>query len=87
MEALSSPAELIFTNADASRWTTRGRRLKPSQSPRVEILVVGSAAEVEALKSGETRVVDLGGRALLPGFVDGHSHFFQVGARRGFGER
>jgi hypothetical protein len=43
---------------------------------RGRISGVGSAAEWRAWaeRSG-ARVVDLGGRALLPGFVDAHSHF------------
>lgn len=39
------------------------------------IVAVGTAAEIEAAYRGEsTRVVDLGGGALLPGFLDPHSH-------------
>lgn len=33
-----------------------------------------------ALTGPSTRVVDLGGRMLLPGFIDGHTHFNQAGA-------
>jgi predicted amidohydrolase YtcJ len=36
---------------------------------------VGSDSEIAALKGPKTRVVDLGGRLLLPGFNDGHTHF------------
>jgi predicted amidohydrolase YtcJ len=51
--------------------------------PRVEalavaqgrILAVGSEAEVMATRSDGTEVVDLAGRALLPGFIDAHGHF------------
>lgn len=42
------------------------------------ILAVGSRAELEKAHKGETtRVVDLGGKALLPGFIDPHSHYIQ----------
>jgi predicted amidohydrolase YtcJ len=40
-----------------------------------EILAVGSIDEIEALRGDKTEQVDLAGRALLPGFIDGHSHF------------
>ena len=40
-----------------------------------DILAVGSDQEILALSGPETQVIDLGGRALLPGFVDPHSHF------------
>ncbi|MGB6518175.1 MAG: amidohydrolase [Candidatus Cybelea sp.] len=78
MDALANPAELIFTNADVVTMDDARPTAQAVAIAGGRILVVGSTAEVEALKSGETRVVDLGGRALLPGFVDGHSHFFQV---------
>jgi hypothetical protein len=40
---------------------------------------VGSAAELAAFRARGARVVDLAGRALLPGFVDAHGHFASVG--------
>ena len=39
------------------------------------ILAVGKRARVFAYKGKATRIVDLRGKTLLPGFVDGHSHF------------
>jgi predicted amidohydrolase YtcJ len=38
------------------------------------ILAVGSASEVSALKTGSTRVVELAGASVLPGFHDVHVH-------------
>lgn len=41
-----------------------------------KIVAVGSRAEVEkAHKGAGTQVVDLGGKALLPAFLDAHSHY------------
>ncbi len=41
------------------------------------ILALGTRADIEKANKGQaTRVVDLAGKTLLPGFVDGHSHFF-----------
>ncbi|MFZ0031000.1 MAG: amidohydrolase [Candidatus Cybelea sp.] len=78
MDALSNPADLIFTNADVVTMDDARPKAQAVAIAGGRILGVGSTAEIEALKSGATRVVDLGGKALLPGFVDGHSHFFQV---------
>lgn len=39
------------------------------------ILSAGSVAEVNALCGSTTRVVDLAGRTLLPGFIDPHHHY------------
>lgn len=43
------------------------------------VLLVGSRTEVMAIRGASTRVVDLGGRTLLPGFVDAHGHVSMVG--------
>src|SRR5919202_102078 len=37
-------------------------------------LAVGTNAEVLALAAARTRKVDLGGKTVLPGFIDAHSH-------------
>lgn len=51
-------------------------------NPRVEavavknglILAAGTAADVMAHKGANTKMADLGGRTMLPGFVDSHGH-------------
>lgn len=40
-----------------------------------EIVAVGRKEDVLALRTAATRVVDLRGRAVLPGFVDSHAHW------------
>jgi len=39
-----------------------------------KFLVVGSAKQVEAVTGGNTAVVDLGGRFVMPGMIDVHTH-------------
>ena len=43
------------------------------------IAAAGSREDVLALRGETTRVVELGDRALLPGFIDAHGHFLAVG--------
>ena len=60
--------------------------MDPAQ-PRVDAVAVrgetiaaaGTLDDVMALRGDLTRVVDLGNRALLPGFIDAHGHFLAVG--------
>jgi predicted amidohydrolase YtcJ len=46
------------------------------------ILAAGSSAEVAALAGPRTRVVELRGRSVLPGFVEAHCHMAGYGAYR-----
>jgi predicted amidohydrolase YtcJ len=57
------------------------------EAPRAEavavrnglILAVGTASELDRYRGSETRVFDLNGRTLLPGFVDSHGHVIMGG--------
>ncbi|MDW4549048.1 amidohydrolase family protein [Defluviimonas sp. D31] len=40
-----------------------------------KILFAGSRDEAMAMTDGRTRLVDLGGKTLMPAFIDGHSHY------------
>jgi len=39
----------------------------------------GTAAELRRLSAPDAEVIDLGGRFMMPGFVDAHVHFFEGG--------
>ncbi len=43
------------------------------------LLAVGSAAQVEPYRGPSTRTVDLGGRFVVPGLIDSHTHFLAGG--------
>ncbi|MGB1258344.1 MAG: amidohydrolase, partial [Thiolinea sp.] len=47
------------------------------------IAAVGTTAEINALLTPETEVIDLGGRSLVPGFIDAHNHLTHQGAAFG----
>lgn len=72
------PAEIIFTGADVVTMDDANPTAQAVAVANGRILAAGRAEDVDKYKFAATRVVDLTGRALLPGFVDGHSHFFQV---------
>jgi hypothetical protein len=44
-----------------------------------KISFVGSLTEAMALQTPDTRIVDLAGRTMLPGFIDGHGHMIYYG--------
>jgi predicted amidohydrolase YtcJ len=45
------------------------------------IAFVGSNADAQKLRGANTRVIDLGGRTVVPGFTDSHCHIFGIGER------
>jgi predicted amidohydrolase YtcJ len=67
-------AEKIITNAKVLTMDEARPRAEAVAWGGGHILAVGSRAEVEALAGPATRVVDAGGRTLLPGFVESHLH-------------
>jgi len=74
-------ADLIITNAKV-------RTVDPAH-PTAEavavigerIVAVGSIKEIDAWRGPQTRVIDAGGKLVLPGFNDAHVHFVEGGAQ------
>ncbi len=46
-----------------------------------KILAVGSNADIDSYVGEGTRVIDLAGKTVVPGFIDAHYHFMGVGQR------
>lgn len=44
-----------------------------------KVVAVGSSSELESLATPETRIVELDGRRVVPGFNDAHIHFYKGG--------
>jgi predicted amidohydrolase YtcJ len=47
------------------------------------IAAVGSTTELTALADADTRVIDVGGRRVIPGLIDSHIHMVRAGLRWG----
>ncbi len=67
-------AEMIVTNARVLTMDTAQPRAEAVAVARGKILGVGTVAEMAALAGPATRVIDAGGRTLLPGFFESHLH-------------
>jgi predicted amidohydrolase YtcJ len=69
-------ADVIFHNGTI---LTVDKNMTEAEAVAVKdgrILGVGSIVEAFRYKSDATRMIDLGGKTLMPGFVEGHSHPF-----------
>ncbi|MBX5479923.1 MAG: amidohydrolase [Pyrinomonas methylaliphatogenes] len=79
VEAQMVTADLVIINAHV-RTMDEGR--PEAEAVAVignRIVAVGSTAEVKRLVGPNTRVIDAGGRLVLPGFNDAHVHFISGG--------
>lgn len=78
----SPPADRLFLNGLV--WP--GREHRPGPEPTAlavrtgRVLAVGGDAEIRELEGAGTEVIDLGGRRLVPGLIDGHMHAVRAGA-------
>jgi len=69
-------ADTIYTGGEIVTVNDRQPSAEALAVKAGKIVAVGMRADVEkAHKGASTTVVDLGGKALLPGFLDAHSHY------------
>lgn len=74
------PADLILTNGEIYT-------MEPEQPWATSVIitnneitmVLGEGESIDNWKGPETRVVDLNGKFVVPGFIDGHVHFSRAG--------
>ncbi len=70
------------TRADVPKGTLEIARVQAMALRGDRILSVGTDSEIKALKARNTKVIDLGGRFVMPGFNDAHLHFAAGGLEK-----
>jgi predicted amidohydrolase YtcJ len=70
----AGPADRIWTGGTILTMNDAAMRVEAVAEKAGRIIAVGTLAEVSALQGPNTIMVDLGGRTMLPGFVDAHGH-------------
>ena len=73
------PADLVVTNAriytvDDAHPVAAAMAVRDGK-----VLFTGSVREAMALRGASTRVVDVGGRTVIPGMIDAHAHLLGLG--------
>ena len=71
-------ADLVLSGGPVLTMDASGRRAEAVAVRDGRIVAVGSAQQLDDLTGPTTEVVDLEGRALLPGFIDPHMHSAMV---------
>jgi len=72
-------AELVLHNGNIVTMNAREPRAQAVAISRGRILGAGSDADVLNLAAAGAKKTDLGGKTVLPGFIDAHSHPAQAG--------
>ncbi len=91
MAFAADKADLVFTNASVYTMDANNPTAEAVAIGGDQIVFVGSAHDAKRLVGENTKVVDLDGKMILPGFVSGHEHLVssgwtQLGVQLGFGQ-
>lgn len=73
-------ADMIVTNARVLTMDPDCPRAEAVALAGGKVLAVGASAEIETLAGPGCRVIDAGGRTVMPGFVESHLHLVLGGA-------
>ena len=74
-----TPADLVVVDASIVTMVPGAPRAAALAVRGDRIVAVGTEAEIRALAGPATRVLDLDGRLVTPGFIEGHGHFMSLG--------
>ncbi len=77
----STAADIVFKNGNVYTVDAKTPRAEAIAVTKDRIVFVGSNADAQKLVGPKTRVVDLKGNTVLPGFADAHQHLSGVGFR------
>src|SRR5437868_5706058 len=72
-------ADLIVTNAKIYTVDKERPNAEAVAAVGDRIVAVGSNSEIDAWRGSATKVIDAGGKLVLPGFNDAHVHFVDAG--------
>jgi predicted amidohydrolase YtcJ len=74
-------ADLVIINANIHTMDAKRAIARSLAVSGGKIVAVGSEADTRPLIGPKTRVIDAGGKLVLPGFNDSHVHFLETGAQ------
>ncbi len=77
------PPELLLTNGKIYTLDAERRWAEALAVRDGRIIAIGATADIAPLAGGQTRVVDLGGRFVMPAFHDAHVHPVSAGVELG----
>ncbi len=79
---MKTRADVVFLNGSVITVDSQDRVCQGAAVAGNQILAAGTSAEMKALAGPETKIIDLQGRSLAPGFIDAHCHAGNYGPVR-----
>ena len=79
--ASAETAETIFINGNIYTVNDKQPFAQAIAVKGDRIIFVGANADAEQFRGDKTRIVDLAGKTVTPGFTDSHCHIFGIGER------
>jgi predicted amidohydrolase YtcJ len=76
-----TPADVVFRNGNVYTVDAKNARAQAIAVSKDRIVFVGSNGDAQKFVGPQTKVVDLKGATVLPGFADAHQHLSGVGQR------
>jgi hypothetical protein len=80
--AVAQPADLVLRDGKIVTLEQSAPEAQGLAARGGRIVAVGSNQAIDALVGPSTRVIDLHGRLAIPGFIEGHGHFTELGASK-----
>lgn len=77
--AQGATADLVIINANIHTMNAKSPAARSIAVWQNKIIAVGNDADTKALIGPKTRVIDAGGKLVIPGFNDAHVHFLETG--------
>jgi len=76
-------ADLILTNAEVYTANAKASFAEALAIRDGKFIAVGKASDIMRLQGNKTKVVNLQGNQVLPGFIDNHNHIFEAASEAG----
>jgi len=76
---VKNPADIVLINGNVATMEDSIAYANAVAIKGEKILAVGSTEEIEKFIGDSTRVIDLKGKFVMPGFIESHAHFIGLG--------
>jgi predicted amidohydrolase YtcJ len=79
---LAQPADLVLRNGKLITLESGAPQAQALAARGGKITAIGTNQQMQAFIGPSTKVIDLGGRLAIPGFIEGHGHFMGLGSSK-----